>query len=146
MAAGEETMDRVPLGFHATTTLSTEEAEQALREELTAEGFDVVAEIDLQSILREKVDVEIETYKLLAVCAPELAHRAMRVWHGFGLLAPCHVAVWDAVDHRVVLVFDPMEIREARDNAELLPVAEQTRDALERVLTNLELRTVGAPT
>jgi uncharacterized protein (DUF302 family) len=81
-------------GIQAKTSLSMAEAESRLRDALKAEGFGVLTEVDVQSVLREKIGAEVEPYRILGVCNPRLAHTAMQAWKGFGLIAPCHVAIY----------------------------------------------------
>jgi uncharacterized protein (DUF302 family) len=131
-------MDKVPLGYHATTKLAFADAEQRLREALAAEGFGVITEIDMQATLKEKLGVDLEPYKILGACNPELSYEALKVWHGFGMVMPCNVVLQDAGDHRVMLAFDPMELQDLHDQGEVLEVAKQVRDGLQRALAAVE--------
>ena len=131
-------MDEGKLGFHLDTPLEFDAAEAAVREALAAEGFAILTEVDVQATLAEKLGVEMERYKVLGACNPKLANEALRIWRGFGLLMPCNVVIEEIDGHRVVRTFDPRSIREVRDVAELLPIAEQVHDALKRALERVE--------
>ena len=131
-------MDTGRLGFHIQTALDFEAAEAAAREALAAEGFGVLTEIDVQATMAEKLDVEMERYKILGACNPPIAHEALDVWRGFGLLMPCNVIVQDAGDHRVVMAFDPLTIKEVHDVPELFPIAERAQAALKRAMERIE--------
>ena len=131
-------MEQGPLGFHLQTPLSFEAAESAAREALAAEGFGVLTEIDVQQTMADKLDVEMERYKILGACNPPIAHDALELWRGFGLLMPCNVVVQDAGDHRVVMAFDPLTISEVHDVPELLPVAERAQTALRSAMERIE--------
>jgi uncharacterized protein (DUF302 family) len=131
-------MEQGPLGFHATTQLGFDEAEARLREALSAEGFGVLTEVDVQATFKEKLGVDFEPYKILGACNPKLSHEALQVWHGFGLVMPCNVVLQDAGDHRVMLAFDPMTLSEVHEQAGVLHVAEQVRDSMQRVLAAVE--------
>lgn len=135
-------MDQGRLGFHVQTTMDFDAAEAATREALAAEGFGVLTEIDVQATMSAKLDVEMERYKILGACNPPIAHDALEVWRGFGLLMPCNVIVQEAGDHRVVMAFDPLGISEVHDNADLLPIAERAQAALRRAMERVEQ---GAP-
>ncbi|MDA0353308.1 MAG: DUF302 domain-containing protein [Chloroflexi bacterium] len=131
-------MDEGRLGFHVQTALEFDAAEAATRDALAAEGFGILTEIDVQQTLADKLGAKMERYKILGACNPPIAHDALEVWRGFGLLMPCNVVVRDAGDHRVVMAFDPLSISEVHDNAELLPIAERAQGALRRAMERVE--------
>jgi len=131
-------MEQGPLGFRLETSLDFDAAEAAAREALAAEGFGVLTEIDVQQTLSDKLDVEMERYTILGACNPPIAHDALEVWRGFGLLMPCNVVIQEGGDHRVVMAFDPLSISEVHDVAELLPVAERAQSALQRAMDRIE--------
>ena len=120
--------------IHATTPLSMEDAEARLREALAAEGFGILTEVDVPSVLQQKLGVSVEPYRILGACNPHIAHEAMQHWRGFGLIAPCHIALYEAGDHRVIIAFDPSSVAEVRDSAELYPLARRATEAIERAV------------
>ena len=56
-----------------------------LPEALKSEGFGVLTEIDVQSTLRAKLDVDFRRYKILGACNPSLAHQALQADLGAGV-------------------------------------------------------------
>lgn len=131
-------MDQGPLGIHITTALSFADAEREVRAALATEGFGVLTLVDVTATLREKIGATIEPYTILGACNPKLAHQALEVWRGFGLLMPCNVVVQDVGTHRVVQAFDPLTLPQARDAPEIEPIARQVNEAMRRVLARVE--------
>ena len=110
-----------------------------MREALAAEGFGVLNEIDVQATLREKLGVERTPYKILGACNPALAHRALEVDPEIGLLLPCNVVVRaDESGRTVVSAFEPLVMVEGFGREDLLPVASEARERLQRALATLE--------
>jgi len=129
-------MDESPL--RATTSLSMADTETCLRDALKAEGFGVLTEVDVQAVMREKISEEVAPYRILGVCNPHLAHRAMSTWKGFGLIAPCHVAIYDEGDQRVVIAFDPRSVPGIEAEPVLAEIAEQAATGIGRAVASLQ--------
>lgn len=128
-----------PIGITVTTDLDVATAEARVREALAAEGFGVLTEIDVQATLREKLGVERAPYKILGACNPPLAHRALELDPEIGLLLPCNVVVReDESGDTVVSAFEPLAMAEGFGRSDLLPVAEEARERLQRALATLE--------
>jgi len=131
-------MERGKLGLHVRSTMNLEDLEAEVRQALATEGFGILTEIDAQAVLQQKLGKDIGPYRILGACNPGFAHRALEQWRGIGVLLPCNVVLWDAGDHRVVQVFDPLSMTKFVDDPELAPVAEEAAAALERALRAVE--------
>jgi uncharacterized protein (DUF302 family) len=106
-------------------------------ESLKAEGFGVLTEIDVRDTLQAKLGVEFRRYKILGACNPPLAHRALQAELDVGMMLPCNVVVYeDDAKHAVVTAVDPTQTIAAK-HAGLLPIAEEVRAKLARVLERL---------
>lgn len=118
----------------ATTAASFEETVERVRDELASEGFGVLAEIDVQATLREKLGVEEEPYVILGACNPALAHRALSAEPDLGTLLPCNVVIYRADGETHVSAIDAEKMLSIVENDELAPVAEQVRQKLGAVV------------
>jgi len=101
---------------------------------LKAEGFGVLTEIDVQSTLKTKLNVDFRPYKILGACNPGLAYRALTAAPEVGLLLPCNVVVAQVDDQHIqVSIVDPLQMLGFVGRPELTPIAEEAQARLDRV-------------
>jgi uncharacterized protein (DUF302 family) len=117
-----------------TTDLGFAAAAERVREELAAEGFGVLAEIDVQATLKQKLGVDREPYLILGACNPVFAHRAIEVEPDLGTLLPCNVAVYRSNGETHVSAVDAERMLSIVDNDELHAVAAEVRSRLAAVV------------
>ncbi len=118
----------------ATTRLSFGEAVQRVREELQAEGFGVLCEIDVQAKLTAALGVDMEPYLILGACKPALSHRALQFEPELGVVLPCNVVVYEREGETHVTAIDPDRMLSIVDNDSLGPVAEEVKRSLVAVV------------
>ena len=118
----------------ATIDAPFEEAVERVTEELRAEGFGVLCEIDVQATMREKLGVEQEPYLILGACNPPLAHHALSVEPEIGTLLPCNVVIYRAGDETHISAIDADRMLALVDNPGLAPIAAQVRAKLAHVV------------
>jgi uncharacterized protein (DUF302 family) len=118
----------------ATTSRSFEEALARVREDLKAEGFGVLCEIDVQATLREKLGEEMGRYVILGACNPPLAHRALQAEPDLGVLLPCNVVVYEDNGATRVAAIDAERMLSIVGKEELAPIAAEVRRRLEAVV------------
>lgn len=125
-------------GFGIETDLSPDEAETKMREALADEGFGILTEIDVTATMKTKLDVDIDPYRILGACNPQLAYKALSVEQNIGLLLPCNVIVYQRGSGSVIQVLEPTLMAELTDNPELQEVADDARARLERALASVD--------
>jgi len=124
----------------ATTALPFAEAVERVREELKADGFGVLCEIDVQATMKAKLGVDGEPYTILGACNPPLAHGALHAEPELGVLLPCNVVVYERGGETHVAAVDAERMLSIVGNDELAPVAAEVRERLAAVVD----RVVGA--
>lgn len=124
--------------MHARARGAVPEVERKLREALQAEGLGVITEVDLESKIAERLGVQVGPYRLLGACAPDLAHRAISAWKGFGVFLPCTIALYQAGDDTAIEAANPLELPGVATNDVLAGVAKEAHQRLERVLQSVE--------
>jgi uncharacterized protein (DUF302 family) len=110
---------------------------ERVRDELQAEGFGVLTEIDVTSTMRAKLGEEMEDYVILGACNPPLAYAALQTDRSIGLLLPCNVVVRATDTGTTVEALDPQIMVGLSDSLELKAVADDAGDRLRRVLDRL---------
>src|SRR5512144_2191492 len=97
------------LGLSVRLHTDWETALQRVTAALKAEGFGVLTEIDVQTTLKKKLDVDFRPYKILGACNPPLAYRALQAAPEVGLLLPCNVTVTQVGENEIeVSLVDPL--------------------------------------
>lgn len=124
-------------GYARTLEVPFAAALERARAALQAEGFGVLAEIDLQAKLREKLGVERGRYVILGACNPPLAHQALAADADIGLLLPCNVVVYEADRGVVVAAIDAERMMSLVGDPGIEPVARQVDAKLRRAIDSL---------
>ncbi len=125
-------------GFGRTLRELYEEVIPRVKEALKAEGFGVLTEIDVRQTLREKLGAEMESYLILGICNPVLAHRALEQEPEVGLLLPCNVVVRAVEGGCRVEIADPKAMLGIVGNEQLDAIADEAKQRLQRALATLE--------
>lgn len=125
-------------GFNVTMKTSMEDAEAKVREALMAEGFGVLTEIDVQKVMKAKLDLDRTGYKILGACNPQLAHQAIDAEPDIGLLLPCNVMLREEDNGDITVGFmDPVAVLGMIDNPKIGEVAPQVKAKMEKVAASL---------
>ena len=130
---------RTEYGIRTVLDLPFTEAVARTKNALTAEGFGVLSEIDLQEKLMEKLGVEIAPYLILGACNPPLAYKALQAEPEIGLLLPCNVIVYaTGGGQTVVAAIDPdAMLSVVGENAAVVEVGQDARKRLQKVIASL---------
>ena len=118
----------------ATTDLSFADAVARAREELAAEGFGVLCEIDVQATLAAKLGVDREPYLILGACNPPLAHAALEAEPELGTLLPCNVVVYQRDGRTHIAAVDAERMLSIVGNEQLGETASEVRRRLGAVV------------
>jgi uncharacterized protein (DUF302 family) len=117
-----------------TTELPFADAVQRVRTELSAAGFGVLCEIDVQATLKEKLGADREPYLILGACNPTLAHAALDAEPELGVLLPCNVVVYQEQEQTRIAAVDAEQMLSIVGNDELTATAGEVRRRLAAVV------------
>jgi uncharacterized protein (DUF302 family) len=121
-------------GFSIELPGTFQEAVGRVTEALKTQGFGIIADIDVQSTMKEKLGIEGRPYRILGACNPSLAHRAIQADPDIGLLLPCNVVVREAQDGKVTVSFmDPEAVLSLVDRSEIDELGNEVKQRLEKV-------------
>lgn len=110
-------------------------ADARVRAALAAEGFGVLTEIDVTSVLQAKLGVEVAPYRILGACKPTYAHQAIGIDPAIGGLLPCNVVVRAHPDGGSELIaIDPAAMMSLTGVPELDAIAGEVAAELRRAL------------
>ena len=121
-------------GFTTTIPGPFDTVVQRVFEELKAEGFGVLSDIDLQKAMKEKLGKDIAPHRILGACNPPLAYKALQSEVDIGLLLPCNVTVRQGEGDDVIVGFlNPDLMVQLTENPAMREVAEDASARLRRV-------------
>jgi len=129
--------DKNDLVIAVDLALDLTSSEQLVRDGLSAEGFGVLTEIDVQATFRTKLGVETPGYRILGACNPVLAHRAISSDPEVGLLLPCNVVLREVGRGTRVEFADPLGMLQLIDNPGVREVAAEAHERIDRVARKL---------
>jgi uncharacterized protein (DUF302 family) len=120
------------------TDISFEDTVARVTARLGKNGFGVLTHIDVQTTLRNKIGADIPRYTVLGACNPTLAHQALEMDPGFGLLMPCSVVVSEQGDGSIaVSIAEPASMFKALERTDLGVFAARVRAPLKAALDSL---------
>jgi len=118
--------------------ITFQQAIEKITQELQKEGFGILTEIDIKSILNKKLDVDFYNYKILGACNAPFAYKALQAEDKIGTMLPCNVIVQEREQGIIeISVVDPIASMQAIKNESLAPIAIEIRDKLKKVIDNL---------
>jgi|GEM_PF-698602 len=125
--------------FSTTVNAPFDETTERVKELLKENGFGVITEIDMDQKIKEKIEgAEMNRYKLLGVCNPKLAYKAIQEEENIGLFLPCKMIIKEIdKDITEVVSVDPGVMMKMLGNPGLVPIGDQVTEKLKAVIDAL---------
>ena len=111
-----------------------DEAEARVREALAEQGFGVLTEIDVKSTMKNKIGADMAPYRILGVCNPDMAYKAIEIEPRVGAMLPCNVVLRDVEGGTEISAIDPVASMQAIESNALHGVAGKVRDMMRAVV------------
>ncbi len=106
--------------------------------ELQKEGFGVLADINIQGALKNKLGVDFRKYRVLGACNPPFALKALEAEDKIGTMLPCNVVVQETADgHVEVAAINPLQSMISVGNKQLNDIAIKIGIKLQKVIEAL---------
>jgi len=130
--------DKTAFSFGGVTELNFDEAVEKVREVLKEQGFGVLTEIDAKNVLKEKLGLDRNPYKILGACNPSFAHQALDIEPEIGTLLPCNVVIYEDQKGKVIITaMNPEAALKLVNKPELNKMAKEVRTRIENALMKL---------
>ena len=106
--------------------MGLKEAEEKFKAKLEEKGYKIVLEFTPSDVVKAKLGVEMEPYRLLYVCNPKKFYEMTKVEYEIGSFAPCPVLLYEK-DGEVYIAINTAE-----------DVVEVIKEPLEDIRTVIE--------
>lgn len=115
-----------------------EQIVEKVKQEFKQVGFGVITEIDMDQKLEEKLDVDLKPYKILGVCNPGFAYKALQAEPNIGVFLPCKVIIRQMDGNNVEVVSsDPAMLMKMLNNEELNKLADEVSVKIKKAIENI---------
>ena len=104
------------------------------RTALVGQGFGVLTEIDVQATMKKKSDKDMDSYRILGACNPNMAWQAIGLEPKVGAMLPCNVILRQVEGGVEVSAVDPLASMAGIENDDLKAVAGQVRQMMAKVV------------
>ncbi len=118
------TYDRILKG------VGIDDAELRIRDALAENGFGILTEIDVKATMKAKIGADMEPYRILGACNPQMAYKAIGIEPRVGAMLPCNVILREVDGGTEISAIDPVASMQAIDNDQLDKVAGEVRDMM----------------
>jgi uncharacterized protein (DUF302 family) len=129
----------INVDMRARLNLPYAQAVQKTTDALKAEGFGVLTQINMQTTLKRRPDIDFRRHVILGACNPPLAHHVLSASLDVGLPLPCNVTVYEEEDGSVVTAVDPLEMFGViKEDPVTHEVAVEAKTRLQRMIASLK--------
>lgn len=126
--------------FNSKTLENTtiEQVRSIVEEALKNEGFGVLTEINIQAIMKKKLDKDYLPHLILGTCNPVFADKVLSVDQNISLMLPCNVTIRQLQNGAIeVAIINPLEAMKVIGNSTIEDYAQEVNEKLNRVLNQI---------
>ncbi|MCV6638555.1 DUF302 domain-containing protein [Candidatus Albibeggiatoa sp. nov. NOAA] len=127
--------------FNVSLEMDFDAAVEKVTETLKAHKFGVLTEINVDIVLKAKMDVDMPRYLILGACNPPIANQMIQADPDIGSVMPCNVLVRDAGNGQVVVAFlDPETVFGLSEQEAIKPILADAKQKLLAVYEDLKTK------
>lgn len=110
----------------------------AVEEALRAEGFGILTEIDIQAVMKKKLNKDYLSHIILGACSPVYADRVLSIDPNMSTLLPCNVTLRQLENGNVVVsAVAPLVAMNIVDNPDIEEAAKEISNKLNNVINTI---------
>ncbi|MGJ5619081.1 DUF302 domain-containing protein [Sulfitobacter sp. MF3-043] len=107
-----------------------DDAEMRFRDALAENGFGILTVIDVKETMKKKLDADMEPYRILGACNPEMAYKVIGIEPSVGAMLPCNVILRKIDGGTEISAINPVASMQAISNDQLHKIAGGERDMM----------------
>ncbi len=128
--------------FSKYVSMDFSDAVAMTKEVLKRHEFAILAEIDMHSVLRRHLSVDLRPYVILSTCSLPLAHRAIEADGAIGSLLLCDLVIQEHSDGCVeIAVADPACTIGTINHVVMISIAQELQSMVLAFMDNVETTT-----
>ncbi|MCK5781961.1 MAG: DUF302 domain-containing protein [Flavobacteriales bacterium] len=113
---------------------SFEEVKIKVIDSLKSEKFGIITEVQLNKIIKNKLNVDMPRYEILGACSPKHAYDAIMADEDMGAFLPCNITLMEKGEGEIsISIVNPIPYMHSVDNKEVQVIANEVSEILKRV-------------
>ena len=107
-------------------------------EALKTIGFGVLTTIEVDKVLKDRINADFKRYTILGACNPHFAFEALQMEEHLGALLPCNVVIIDQGNGQTELAaMEPAGMIASIGNEKLTQLAQEISSKMEKLIDSL---------
>jgi uncharacterized protein (DUF302 family) len=124
--------------FSTTIKQPIDQAIETLRSTLMNHHLGIVSEVNVQGIIKTKLDQDMAPYRILGACNPKMAKEMIDDMPEAGALLPCTIVAREVDGNTVFDFMDPTTVLGIAGNDVMNKIAREADQKLKAVIADLE--------
>ncbi len=124
--------------FSTQLNQSIDTAIETLKTTLMSHHLGIVSDVNVATIIKNKLDEDITAYRILGACNPKMAKTMIEAIPEAGALLPCTIVAREVEGNTIFDFMDPIAVLGIANNDVMNAVAAEATEKLKAVIVDLE--------